>query len=135
LKIAHRLTARSDVETFQVQTQKCHLTQNVSQMICYDVKRIKNVFLCHVFFDAITLAAEVGLFSFIAQSAYFGAIWRRQYATYRDSFFTISDLLIGIWKSQFPAIGLPRENCRVCATASKNKYECTTDPEGCAQQL
>ena len=56
-------------------------------MICYDVKRVENVFLCHVFFDAIILTAEVGLFSFIAQSSYFGAIWRRQYATYRDNFF------------------------------------------------
>jgi len=71
--------------------EKFHLTQNVSQMICYDAKRVENVFLCRVFFTAVIPTAEVWLFSYIAQGAYFGAIWRRQYATYRDNFFTISD--------------------------------------------
>jgi len=60
-------------------------------MVCYDAKRVENVFLCRVFFDAIILTAEVGLFSFIEQGAYFGAIWRRQCAPYLENFFTISD--------------------------------------------
>ena len=39
--------------------EKFHLTQNVSQMVCFDAKRVENVFMCRVFFTAVIRTLKV----------------------------------------------------------------------------